>query len=216
MLSHHDLAVLAGQSYLGPWSGGVALDCHYDLLPRDDEVIVVMPGTRPTDLLDWMRDFNIAPIWLGGLGFVHAGFGSGGEALYARVSRSVAGDTRLTTIVGHSLGGAMALIVAALFLARQPGVPVRCVVFGAPRVGFCNPWLGAVLRRGRGTAIWARRGDIVPGVPSLPPYNHPARRRAIGTAVAWPSPADIAADADVIAANHSIARYAADLATLGI
>lgn len=216
MLSHAELAVLSGRSYRGPWSGRVALDCEYDLLPRDDELIVVMPGTNPGDPLDWLRDFNVAPIWLAGLGLVHSGFGSGGEALYSRVSRSVAGDLRVKTIIGHSLGGAEALIVAGLFLARQPNVAVRVVTFGAPRVGFLNPWLGRVLSRADETALWARRGDIVPRVPTLPPYNHPARRRPLGEAMPWLSILDIEDDAAVIADNHSIDRYAADLATLGV
>ena len=221
MLSHAALADLAGRSYRGPWSGRVALDCEYDLLPRGDELVVVMPGTHPTDPLDWLRDISAAPRWIAGVGPVHGGFGRGGEALYERVSKATAGDPRPLTIVGHSLGGALAQMLGALFAARQPGRKFRVVTFGAPRVGFLNPWLGHLLRRAFALREYARAGDIVPDLPMRPPFNHPSRPRPIGAAVEGTPEAlaqffDIAKIGKAIPANHSIQRYAADLAAAGL
>ena len=221
MLTHAALADIAGRSYRGPWSGRAALDCKYDLLPRDDELVVVMPGTDPADPLDWLRDHSAAPRWVPGVGPVHGGFGSGGEALYAKVRPAIAGDPRLISIVGHSLGGALAQMLGALIAWRQPGRQFRVVTFGAPRVGFVNPWFGHLARRGFEAVEYARAGDIVPELPCAPPFNHPTRPRPIGEAVEGTPDAlfqffDIAKIGKAIPANHSIPRYAADLAALGL
>jgi hypothetical protein len=220
MLSHAALADLAGRSYRGPWSGRAAFDCGYDLLPRDGELAVVMPGTNPLDPLDWLRDISAAPCWVADVGPVHGGFGRGGEALYAKIAPTIGGDPRLISIVGHSLGGALAQMLGAKIAARQPGRRFRVVTFGAPRVGFLNPWLGRLLRRGFELAEYARAGDIVPELPSAPPFNHPSRPRPIGEAVAGTPDAliqffDIAKIGKAIPANHSIQRYRDDLAALG-
>jgi hypothetical protein len=221
MLSHAALADLAGRSYIGPWSGRVAFDCEYDLLPRgDDELVVVMPGTHPADPLDWLRDLSAAPHWVPGVGPVHGGFGRGGEALYAKIAPTIAGDPRLISIVGHSLGGALAQILGGIFARRQPGRQFRVVTFGAPRVGFLNPWLGHLLRQGVQLGEYARAGDIVPELPMRPPFNHPSRPRPIGEAVDGTAKAlalfeTIARIGREIPANHSIQRYRDDLAALG-
>jgi hypothetical protein len=222
MLTHTALADLAGRSYRGPWSGRAALDCKYDLLPRGaDELVVVMPGTHPADPLDWLRDLSAAPCWVAGVGPVHSGFGRGGAALYDRVSNATAGDPRLISLVGHSLGGALAQMLGALIAARQPERLFRVVTFGAPRVGFLNPWLGHLVRSGVEAVEYARAGDIVPDLPSRPPYNHPTRPRPIGEAVYGTAKAlalfdEIARIGLTIPANHSIQRYRYDLAALGL
>jgi hypothetical protein len=222
MLSHAALADLAGRSYRGPWSGRAAFDCEYDLLPRgDDELVAVMPGTNPLDPLDWLRDLSAAPHWVPGAGLVHGGFGRGGEALYGKVARTIAGDDRLISLVGHSLGGALAQMLGALIAARQPGRKFRVVTFGAPRVGFLNPWLGHLVRQGLQAVEYARAGDIVPELPSRPLFNHPTWPRPIGAPIAGTAEALARFDAigricREIPANHSIQRYAADLAALGL
>ena len=221
MQSHAALADLAGRSYRGPWSGRAAFDCEYDLLPLgDDELGVVMPGTNPDDPLDWLRDIEAAPCWVRGVGPVHGGFGRGGEALYAKIAPTIAGDPRLISFIGHSLGGAEAQTLGGIFAARQPGRRFRVVTFGAPRVGFLNPWLGRLLRQGVELAEWARAGDIVPELPMRPPFNHPSRPRPIGEPVdGTPKAIDlffrIARISREIAANHSIQCYRSDLVALG-
>ena len=114
MLSHAELAEIAGRCYRKPWSGLAALDCEYDLLPRgDEELVVAIPGTHPEDPLDWIRDLRTLPRLFPTVGVCHSGFGSGGTAVAESVLAAVRGDARLMTVVGHSLGGAMALIVGA-------------------------------------------------------------------------------------------------------
>ena len=203
MLSHSELAVLAGRSYSGPQSGHVALDVRYDLIPREGEVVVVMPGTHPADALDWLRDLRVFPSFVPPLGPVHSGFGEGAAALWPKLERDLP-PYGLITYAGHSLGGALAQGCAAIHARRWPDVTFRLVTFGAPRIAFLNPWFGWLARSGRQAVEYQRAGDIVPDVPLAPLYRHPTRPKAIGVSVG-----------DFVQ-NHSIALYASDLAALDL
>jgi len=201
MLSHAELARLAGLAYRGPWSGCAARDCEYDLLPRDGEVVVVIPGTSPADALDWLRDLRMLPRRFPFVGICHSGFGSGGTAIAENVLRAVKGDRRTMTVIGHSLGGAMALIVGARLLSA--GYRARIVTFGAPRVGFClNLALRRRLRRAEQLLEYRRIGDPVPHVPMRPAFRHMTPGVALGRALSEPI------------ANHAVGLYASDLAAL--
>ena len=204
MLTHSALALLACRSYSGPQSGRVALDVRYDLIARQREIVVIIPGTHPDDPLDWIRDLRAWPSWLPGVGFAHSGFGEGAEAIWPRLDayhRKLPAEVAVT-YSGHSLGGALALVLAAIHAHWLVRIPFRVVTFGAPRIGFLNPWLGHLVRAGVEAVEYQRVGDIVPDVPLRPLYRHPTRPLAIGV-----SAGDFVKD-------HSIALYAADLAAL--
>ena len=81
MTPHSELAVLAGTVYQPAWSATVAGDVHYALLPRGDELIVVLPGTHPGEALDWLRDARFLPAYIRGIGLVHSGFGDGARGV---------------------------------------------------------------------------------------------------------------------------------------
>jgi hypothetical protein len=202
MLSHAALAEIAGRCYRNPWSGEAALDCQYDLLPRgDEELVVAIPGTHPNDPLDWIRDLRILPRLFPAIGICHSGFGAGGTAVAERVIVAVRGDTRLMTVVGHSLGGAMALVVGARLI--RAGHCVRIVTFGAPRVAFlANLALPCLADNARELAEYRRAGDPVPHVPMRPLFRHLTHGIAIG------------ADCGDPIGNHAIDRYGADLVAL--
>ncbi|MGA2492061.1 MAG: lipase family protein [Roseiarcus sp.] len=203
MLSHAALAEIAGRCYRKPWSGEAALDCEYDLLPRgDQELVVAIPGTHPEDPLDWIRDLSTLPWPFPAIGVCHSGFGSGGTAIAECVLAAVRGDARLMTVVGHSLGGALALIVGARLI--RAGYRTRIVTFGAPRVAFrLNLALWRHLRRAEQLVEYRRAGDPVPHVPMRPLFRHMTRGAALGQAVREPI------------ANHAIGLYATDLAAAG-
>lgn len=203
MLSHADLAELAGAVYKGPWSGTVALDVKIDFLPRGDELVVAIPGTNPESVLDWIRDARTFPAWIAGLGLVHAGFGGGAAALWPIVDTRARRTGRLV-YVGHSLGGAVAQALAALHARARPNQPFRVVTFGAPRIAFLNPRPGMLVRGGLEAVAYARNGDIVPDVPMRPLYWHPTRLKRIGVSTGN------------FIADHSVARYAADLKALNL
>ena len=204
MLAHSELAVLAGRSYSGLQSGCVALDVRYDLIARLGEVVVVMPGTHPADPLDWLRDLRAWPSWLSGVGPAHSGFGRGAEAIWPYLNayhRTLTTEV-VVTYTGHSLGGALALVLAAIHAQRLARIPFRVVTFGAPRIAFLNPWLGRLSRSGVEGVEYQRAGDIIPDLPLRPLYHHPTKPLAIG------------ASCGDFVKNHSIALYAADIAAL--
>ena len=204
MLSHADLAILAGRAYSGPQSVTVALDVRADYLPRPDELVVVCPGTHPDDPLDWIRDLRALPSWIPSLGLLHSGFGRGGFTLWQDV-RTKLPATGLVSYIGHSLGGALVQVLAALHSRERPHQPFRMISFGAPRVASIGNWqFGPLVRRGVQAVEYRRAGDIVPSVPPRVFDKHPTWGDGIGTA----------APGLAIAANHSMTRYAADLAAL--
>ena len=221
MLADSELAILAGRSYSGPQSGTVALDVQYDLVPRDREIVVVMPGTNPRDPLDWIRDLRVLPTWIPGIGLVHSGFGRGALAIWPTLLRYHRGLPRtvLVSYVGHSLGGALAQVLAALHARDLPQSPFRVVTFGAPRIAFLNPYVGILIRSGVEAVEYARAGDVVPNVPLRPLYGHPTRRHVIGESayhLPWWKMLVTGSIPGAVAGNHSIARYVSDLKTLNL
>jgi hypothetical protein len=200
MLAHAELAEIAATVYRGPWSGTIDADVHYALLPREGEIVVALPGTHPLDALDWVRDLSFLPVRVRGLGFVHSGFGLGAQAAFARM-RQVLSRDKLVTFTGHSLGGALAICLAAMHGFERPDVPFRVVTFGAPRTSFLLPWIGHRLRCAVECVEYARRGDIVPDVPPRP-YLHGTPLTRIGISVG-----DFVAD-------HAVVQYAVDLKAL--
>ena len=213
LTSHAALADLAGRSYYTPWSGTLPIDdVSYDLLPRDSEVIVALPGTHVDDLLQWLRDLATwPPIAFPRVGLCHPGFGEGGTAIAERVLKAVRGEKRLLSVIGHSLGGAMALVVGARLI--DAGFRVRVITYGAPRVAFVlNLALSRRLAGALDLVEYRRAGDPVPTVPFWPLFRHVTRGAAIGVDCAPASPI-----ADVIAksGNHAIGLYGADLRALG-
>lgn len=100
--------------------------------------IVSFRGTETDSLLDkggWrdiLRDIRFFPWYDERVGWSHAGFLKGARG----VVDSCLTDTLLasvpTVIVGHSLGGALALNAAAILAAEGVNI-VGCVTFGAPR-----------------------------------------------------------------------------------
>lgn len=79
-------------------------------------------------------------------------------------------------LTGHSLGGALAVILAATL--RENGVPVHGLyTFGAPRVG--DKEFAKQLNRGlRNKSHWrvVNEGDLVPHVPMEPFFCHAGKR----------------------------------------
>ena len=203
MTPHSELAGLAATVYRPLWSATVAGDVHYALLPRGGELVVALPGTHPREIVDWIRDARFLPVWLGGVGPVHAGFGGGAAAAWRKMA-PILGRHDLITITGHSLGGSLALALAAQLAVARPDVRFRVVTFAPARVAFCNPWFRHLLTRGVESVVYARPGDIVPMIPFRPLYTHGARTTWIGD------------DLGDELANHDIARFEPTLTALAL
>jgi pimeloyl-ACP methyl ester carboxylesterase len=181
-------------------------DIRLVLDQRQDELLVVVPGT--TDFAGWMDDFATFPRYFAEVGWYHDGFGSHGIPLFTQLMEHLPapGHGMLTTYVGHSLGGALARVLAIQHHRSFFGA-YRLVTFGEPRgAAFWNYRAKSYLNTARDIKRFARAGDPIPHVPFAPLYKHLSRWTMIGTRVDSLDPMD----------NHNIALYASDLKALGI
>jgi triacylglycerol lipase len=120
------------------------------IMGSDKAVVVAFRGTRPSELIDWMVDFEILQVPFTkyfaapNVGGVHDGFARlvarGWRALQAEIVRCQDKGQSLW-ITGHSLGGALATMATAAFTFAAR-VPVNGLyTFGQPRIGdieFCT------------------------------------------------------------------------------
>lgn len=142
---------------------------------KTGEVIVAIRGTLTPD--EWAKNFTAVPNPFNevpGFGLVHLGF----EKMWRRIRLSVqqglkevAPRTRLT-VLGHSLGGAMAVLGAVDLASNSGFANVDVCTIGGPRVGkirFRKNFNKLIPRCFRLT----NQGDIVPHVPSVATaWNH--------------------------------------------
>lgn len=142
-----------------------------DYWSLDDVVIarsgntLVLRGSVTTE--DWLRDGDAMPVWHSRLGFVHRGFVTGMDDVYAEVKDKVQAGF---TITGHSLGGARARILAALF-AVNGMPPAKVVTFGSPKPAFIN--LRRIFEKSPIEHISYRFGrDVVPTLPPIGDFVH--------------------------------------------
>ncbi len=111
---------------------------------RADTVVIAFRGTEPTSWRDFATDFNAQQtpfehtFPFTGWGHIHAGWAEGVLVVLPKVLAALAAhDDRAHSlwITGHSLGGALAMVTAAV-LANIPNHPIAGVyTFGQPRVG---------------------------------------------------------------------------------
>ena len=134
---------------------------------RDDGIIVSCRGTEPTKFADIAADLKTIPIRHERNGRVHQGFSEYTSMVYPKILDTVKANRKNKEnvyVVGHSLGGAMAVLVAEAL--TNDGIPVKELrTYGQPRVGNrqfrqhlegCD--IGAYIR-------YVNNNDIVPRVP---------------------------------------------------
>lgn len=127
--------------------------------------IVVFRGTQLNEPEDIFTNIRAYRCWNGLLGWHHGGFGRAAMGVWIGalgVELNYHTDTRLT-LVGHSLGGALALLVARLLPDHFR--EVRVVTFGAPRAMFAGG-RRYLLRRCRSITQITRDGDPIPHIPT--------------------------------------------------
>ena len=107
--------------------------CLYTL---GDIAVVAVPGTNPMQIEDDLHDLDTDPILVPGLGYVHDGFQKCFVPLYEMIRPALLADASIKRVVitGHSLGGAIAVGLAAQF-TRDKELPCSFVTFGSPHVG---------------------------------------------------------------------------------
>ena len=171
MITPYKLAVLsdaiydsASKAFTEVWTDN---DVVCGVTYEQNAPILVLRGSIET--VDFVRDAEAVPVWHESLGFVHAGFIAGMDQLFERARTYFGPEPVILT--GHSLGGARARLLAALFLSA--GLPVTQVtVFGSPKPGFAN--CARILQKsGIIHTSFRNRNDIVPELPLGSLWQHP-------------------------------------------
>ena len=141
----------------------------------DGARVIAIPGTK-AEIGEWLRDLDVMPVWDGALGVCHRGFRDGALELY-RASPLSDHDFAGAIICGHSLGGALAILLGA-FLTAWGMPPAQIITFGAPR---CGSWRVRRILRPLPLRLYRNGDDPVPDVPWLPGiYVQPRRLIQVG------------------------------------
>jgi len=139
---------------------------------RKGECLISVRGTFKTSACDWITNARMAGV-RGPSGFcVHAGFWAAARSLLPQVRDELRSHRDISTIhiVGHSLGGAIATLMADSL--GDTGCGVKLYTFGAPRSGveLHAAYLTEKLGAGNIHRAW-HDTDPVPMVPIFP-YSH--------------------------------------------
>jgi triacylglycerol lipase len=138
---------------------------------RQGECVIAVRGTYPTSGYDWLTNLRMGGI-AGPSGYmVHAGFWRAAQSVLPQITRQLQGHMPSALhVVGHSLGGAMATLIADSLSGS--GCKVRLYTFGAPRCGL-EPHAEYLTSRLGQNDIYRvyHDTDLVPMVPVFP-YSH--------------------------------------------
>ncbi|PFH52214.1 hypothetical protein AMATHDRAFT_140728 [Amanita thiersii Skay4041] len=118
--------------------------------PAKNTIVVAHQGTDPNQLLPILTDLDLVMtpldrslfpgIPLFTLALVHDGFRRAHERTASKILPEVkrlmdAHGTKSLTLVGHSLGGALAELDSLFFALNIPKASIEAVTYGTPRVG---------------------------------------------------------------------------------
>jgi pimeloyl-ACP methyl ester carboxylesterase len=193
MLTPRDFALLAQEAYSAKPDIGKADSASRAIVRQTAAgLVVAFPGTDNLDCV--AADLDAHPIDVIGIGQVHHGFWKAWGAIAVDVLAAI--DGRPVTLVGHSLGAAIAIMAAAaMVVGGNP--PVAIYGFEPPRVS-TNGSVAAVLAAVP-LNLYKNGNDIVPDLPI--DWQHAGPIRQVGRA-AFPFP-------NVV--DHAIARVIAAL-----
>lgn len=158
-MSPHDYALLAQEAYSAAPDIGKADSASRAIVRQTPAgLVVAFPGTDNADC--WDADFDFIPINVPGVGGVHRGFWQAWEAISVPVLAAI--DGKPVTLVGHSLGAAIA-IMAAVSMTISGNPPAAVYGFEPPRVA---PSLNvAALLANVPVNLFKNGNDIVPDLP---------------------------------------------------
>ena len=143
-------------------------------LKDHDDLVIVCRGTQPTEFADIASDLNAIPVPSStGIGKLHLGFKSSVDNIWPSLHELAKdyGKTRTVWCTGHSLGAAMATIVAYR-LQRNDDCPSPQALFtyGSPRCGD-KEYIKGMEATGLLAFRFVNNADIVARVP-LWPFHH--------------------------------------------
>lgn len=193
-MNAHDYALLAQEAYVAKPDIGKADSASRAIVRQTaDGLCIAFPGTDNAD--SWGADLDVEPVDVPGAGKFHGGFWRAWEAISVDVLAAI--DGKPVTLVGHSLGSAIA-IAAAVEMTISGNPPAAVFGYEPPRV---SPDLGVrtLLAKVPVHLFWNGL-DLVPSLP--PDWQHAALPVHIGKpALPFPNTLD-----------HAIARVIQALA----
>jgi triacylglycerol lipase len=181
-------AKLSGIAYLDQNEGGEEqfaqlgfTSAFYDvngsqayLLKNGNDIVVVCRGTQPTEFADIKSDLDARMVPSStGIGHVHRGFKTSIDNIWPQLQESleVFGKTRTVWCTGHSLGAAMATLIAyRLQRTETMPNPQALFTYGSPKVGN-RKYIRAMEDIGLLHFRFVNNADIVARVP-LWPFKH--------------------------------------------
>lgn len=174
-MTPHSYALLAQEAYSAKPDIGVEGSASQAIVRHADAgLCVAFTGTENLD--GWITDFDVTTVPVLRAGNVHRGFWQAWHAISGDVLKAI-GDQPVT-LVGHSLGAALAIMAAVtLTLAGKP--PVAVWGFEPPRVS-TDIAIRTLLAKVP-VHLYKNGNDIVPDVP--PGWNHAALLTHIGMAL---------------------------------
>ncbi len=136
------------------------------------DIVIACRGTQPNEFNDLKADLKAAPVMAETVGRVHRGFKAEVDELWPMVKEDLlrVGKTRKGWFTGHSLGAAMATIMASR-CEDDPEAPniEELYTYGSPRVG----WRSFVDSLNCTHHRWVNNNDIVTRVPlAIMGYRH--------------------------------------------
>ncbi|MEN9867737.1 MAG: hypothetical protein RL748_3327 [Pseudomonadota bacterium] len=181
---------------------------------RENEIVIAFRGTEPTNGTDFATDFNARLIPFEerfpfpGWGSIHQGWGDGVTAVWQQIIEAVNNANLLNPhqkpriwLTGHSLGGALAVVMAAVLASVSQHAVAGVYTYGQPRVGDPSFVTSYQNKLGNITFRHVNDRDIVPHVPP----------RELSMAEALPLSPSLAGLADLLTIlktrNDQIMRY---------
>lgn len=195
-MTPRDYALLAQEAYSAKPDIGKADSASRAIVRQTAAgLVVAFPGTDNLDCV--AADLDAHPIDVIGIGQVHHGFWKAWGAISVDVLAAI--DGRPVTLVGHSLGAAIAIMAAAAMVV-DGNPPAAVYGFEPPRVS-TNGSVAAVLAAVP-LNLFKNGNDIVPDLPL--DWQHGGAIQPIGrAALPFPNVTD-----------HAIARVIAALAEI--
>lgn len=145
---------------------------------RQGECLISVRGTFKTSAYDWLTNVRMGGI-IGPSGYiVHTGFWRGAQSILPQINQHLRNrNPSAIHVVGHSLGGAMATLIADSL--SNMGCSVRLYTFGAPKCGLEAHTEYLTSKLGQGNIFRAYHDtDPVPMVPVFPYCHVPAGSNA--------------------------------------
>jgi triacylglycerol lipase len=142
------------------------------------DVVVACRGTQPSEFNDLKADLKAFPVKSETVSRVHRGFKNEVDELWPMVKPDVENVKKKLWFCGHSLGAAMATIMAARCSHDYDlPDPVQLYTYGSPRVG----WHTYVNSLNLDHMRWQNNNDIVTRVPlMIMGYKHHGHNCYIG------------------------------------